>query len=77
MARLGGDTQCISGFVDDNGAISFNIDVNGDFFDQPTAGQLLAIVRCASFLSSIEMEVGITTARRMAPSTCGILSAPI
>jgi hypothetical protein len=33
MAQLSGDTQCIRGLVDDgNGAVSFNVDVNADFF---------------------------------------------
>src|SRR5450755_4011090 len=30
MAKLGGDSSCISGLVDVNGAVSFDIDVNGD-----------------------------------------------
>ena len=30
MAQLGGDTNIISGLVDDNGAVSFNIDVDGN-----------------------------------------------
>jgi hypothetical protein len=31
MAQLSGDTECISGLVDDgNGAVSVDVDVNGD-----------------------------------------------
>ena len=32
MAQSSGDTNVVSGLVDDNGAVSFNIDVNGDVF---------------------------------------------
>jgi hypothetical protein len=40
MARQSGDTQCISGLVDDNGAVSFNIDVNGDAFGSTHTGTI-------------------------------------
>ena len=40
MADLSGDTDCISAFIDGDGAVSFNIDVNGDAFGSTHNGSI-------------------------------------
>ena len=41
MVSQSGDTQCISNLVDANGAVSFNIDVNGDFWGSTHGGTIV------------------------------------
>ena len=51
MARLGGDTNPIRNLVDDGaGNVSFNADVNGDFFGSTHDGT----VTCAGPVSMVE-----------------------